>query len=66
MTQNKKVSWAATGPWVFRIVGEFSPQAANNIEDSSKPVMGISQRFVPRNKGILTSYSPKSMLDDGR
>jgi hypothetical protein len=48
--------------------GEPSPQAASSSEDSSIAVSRITQRFVLRNKGILTSKTPKkqclSMDDD--
>jgi hypothetical protein len=47
--------------------GEFSPHAASSSEDNSSAERMIPHRFVLRNKGILTSESPKKQcltLDD--
>ncbi|GCE18094.1 hypothetical protein KDK_18940 [Dictyobacter kobayashii] len=46
INQNRPLSLAATGPAVFKIEGEFSPQAANRIEDNDSKASNASQRFV--------------------
>jgi hypothetical protein len=62
MNQNRPASLAATGPCGFKTEGEFSPQAARRIEDKSSAEMIVTQRFTPRNFGILTSHFPKIKL----
>jgi hypothetical protein len=63
ITQKRKLSLAATGPSVFKIEGEFSPHAAKRIEDKSRKLTRVSQRFVPRNTGFLTSESPRFLIE---
>ncbi|GLV57584.1 hypothetical protein KDH_44200 [Dictyobacter sp. S3.2.2.5] len=61
INQNRLLSLAATGPAVFKIEGEFSPHAANRIEDNDSKLSNASQRFALRNTGILTS---KALLNN--
>jgi hypothetical protein len=39
--------------------GVLASQAARRSEDKSNAERSTPPRFIPRNKGILTSHSPK-------
>jgi len=58
------LSWAATGPAGLSMEGEFSPQAAKKREDNTIAVTMMARRFVLRNKGFLTSASPKKLFSN--
>src|SRR5579875_518367 len=67
INQNRPASLAATGPAGFKMEGAPSPQAARSSEASIRTERVIPQRFfAPRNIGILTSQSPKTLIIDGQ
>jgi hypothetical protein len=63
INQNRPASVAALGPKVFKTEGLFSAQALKRSEDRSMAATMTTQRFVPRNKGILTAATPKKKFE---
>src|SRR5579864_6564062 len=62
ITQNRSDSWCATVPLGFNSAGE--PHAAKRSEDKMTSEAIWAGRFIPRNKGILTSHLLTN-VDDG-